>query len=624
MLRPQEVNIFSSSMIINKIIYITGVHSPSLIGKSQVDSYRSLRLPSILIGDSKLGGISSTISSYESLLLRGYTIDSILLFKDTYYRNWEYLTSYFDERGLRVVSFQQPPPKLADLEHNYQSTKEYYRLLLVEDQLSNLMDYLDQQHRIRIDELQSMPSRTLESIWWPFVQHGLVTKPSNVTVIDSAHGDFFSVYNGRTDKGGNLLSSLYDGSASWWTQAFGHGDPSLALAAARAAGRYGHVIFPQASHLPALKLAERLLSNDGPGKGWASRVFFSDDGSTAMEVALKVALRAYCKRHNHDLDLTEKQNLGILGLKGSYHGDTIGAMDACDAGDGVYTCEWHSAKGYWFDPPQVAVCSGKATITLPDAISKSAGLPHNELLAESFSSLYDIHSRLDTDLSRIYRRYIEQKLQKIEESGRLRLAALVLEPLIMGAGGMIFVDPLFQRVLVDVVRERETSFLPDQSSWRGLPIIFDEVFVGMYRTGWRSCIPTLGVKPDVAVYAKTLTGGIVPLAVTLASSSIFEAYMSTTKGDALLHGHSYTAHPIGCEVANETLDMMDKMVRSERWEDMQVKWTGAKKAGTSPNTMWSFWDPIFVEELSKTATVKSVSTLGTVLAFRMNDSSKGL
>ena len=95
--------------------YLIGVHSPTLSGTTQLDSYRPLFFPTVLIGDSRLGGISSTIASYEAMLLRGYTVDAILLFRDEYYRNWEYLTPYFAERGVPVMSVDPPPERHSDL-----------------------------------------------------------------------------------------------------------------------------------------------------------------------------------------------------------------------------------------------------------------------------------------------------------------------------------------------------------------------------------------------------------------------------------------------------------------------------------------------------------------------------
>ncbi|EPS97264.1 hypothetical protein FOMPIDRAFT_1061893, partial [Fomitopsis schrenkii] len=327
-----------------------GINSPTLSGTTQVDAYRPLFLPTVLIGDGKLGGISTTISSYESLLLRGYMIDLVLLFKDAYYRNFEYLTPYFLERSIRVLSVESPHNRLADPNEERVEMVNYYARLTPESLQGGMfeaLNHLDERHASRI---------------WSLCLNGLRTRSGgHINVIDSASKDFFSIYTGHkpdstppsSDEHAAapkcLLEPQLDGSASWWTQALGHAHPMLTLAAARAAGRYGHVMFPEATHAPALRLAERLV-RDGPGAGWASRAFFSDDGSTGMEVAIKMALRAYAARNPAaTAGGVRRKDLGVLGLKGSYHGDTIGAMDACE--EGVYTCEWHDAKGYWLDPP---------------------------------------------------------------------------------------------------------------------------------------------------------------------------------------------------------------------------------------------------------------------------------
>ncbi len=439
------------------------------------------------MGDSRLGGISTTISSYESLLLRGYNVDAVVLFRDEYYRNWEYLKPYFAERGIFLEAVDPPPPQLSNVAENFISTESYYESLVSGDTqgIGNVVDHLDTCHVQRIQELESMPRRALDSIWWPFVQHGLVGGEKDVNVIDSAHADFFSVTNKTTleDASSNrsILAPQYDGSASWWTQTFGHSHPSLTSAAAKASGRYGHVMFPQAVHLPALKLAERLVQH-GPGKGWASRAFFSDNGSTGMEVAIKMALRAFSLRQQPSLKNDEKKELGILGLKGSYHGDTIGAMDACE--EGVYTCEWHDAKGFWFDPPTVGIKDGNVSINLPASLTS---MSHSEAVkAKSLSWVYEVEDRLHTPLARAYAMYITRALEALKKRGGPTIAALVLEPLLMGAGGMMFVDPLFQRILIDTVRGRRSG---SSSQWSGIPVIFDEVFVGLNRIGVESCGP---------------------------------------------------------------------------------------------------------------------------------------
>ncbi|GLB35315.1 putative PLP-dependent transferase [Lyophyllum shimeji] len=618
-----------------------GVHSPTLSGTTQAEAYRALFLPTVLIGDSRLGGISTTITAYEALLLRGYIIDAVLLFRDAYYRNSEYLTPYFAEKGVWVGTFDPPPPKAANDQENFAITEKYYdRIVLPRngnqgkdavDSVLHAVDHLDKCHAARLAELESMPRRTLDTVWWPFVQHGLVKGETNVTVIDSAYSDFFSVYKpspspSASPQDASLLTPQFDSSASWWTQTFGHAYTPLTLAAARAAGRYGHVMFPQATHLPALRLCEGLVQ--GPGRGWAKRAFISDNGSTGMEVALKMALRAFTRRVRADRE--GKERLGVLGLTGSYHGDTIGAMDACEA-DGVYTCEWHDAKGVWLEPPTVAIRQGEVYISLPPALHPEEG--RVDVRADSLQRVYDVQGRLDSSLARLYRGYVEGVLKGLEERRRggdvsvPRLAALVLEPLVMGAGGMRFVDPLFQRVMVDVVRsgKEELGLVPGkggEDDWRGLPVIYDEVFVGLYRLGLESAGPLLGAYPDIGVNAKVLTGGLVPLAVTLAKQGIFEAFWGSGKESALLHGHSYSAHAVGCEVAVEALKEIQRMRGSGTWKEARERWEVGPTEDEG-KSVWSFWDPDFVKAVSCAKGVEEVMTLGCVLAIKVKDDAGG-
>lgn len=608
------------------------MHSPTISGSTQVDAYRPLFFPTILIGDSRLGGISSTISAYESLLLRGYIVDALLLFREDYYRNWEYLTSYFSEKGVPVTAVPPPPARLPSREQDAISLENYYETVSQSEssKLPEVVAQLTERHKSRIDELNSMPARTHTQIWWPFTQHSFIHPSSqSIAVIDSAHKDHFSIYTGHNSPGSHETDSLlgyqFDGSASWWTQTLGHSNPALTLAAARAAGRYGHAIFSQSAHLPALRLAENLLA--GPGRNWASRVFYTDNGSTGMEVALKMALRAYTKKY--PLDGGQAKKLGVLGLKGSYHGDTIGAMNACDAGDGVYTCEWHESKGFWFDPPSLGICDGQVIVTLPQLLRELAfngGVRKEDLrwigTRDSLNAVYDVEGRLGTTLAQVYKEFIERSLDSI----KTEIAALVLEPLVMGAGGMIFVDPLFQRILIDVVRSRPPPVKQlGEGRWSGIPVIFDEVFVGIYRMGHQTTSAVLGVHPDIAVYAKMLSGGLVPLATTLAREEIFEAFVGERKDQALLHGHSYTAYPVACEVANETLKQIQKLTDGEGWKDARRKWIGEAPLGELKGAarVWSFWDPTFVDELSKLSSVKEVMTLGCVLAIKIDDGGRG-
>ncbi|CAE6429853.1 unnamed protein product [Rhizoctonia solani] len=596
-----------------------GVHSPTLLGTLQADAYRPLLLPTVLIADPRLGGISSTISAYESMVMRGYTIDLVLCMLDQpwskAYLNHEYLTPWFAERGIPVCA-PPPPPERTDNDWNNMETY-YSQISDGPGEIQRADQILSGAHKKRIENLESMPQRATKSFWWPFVQHDFIKSPENdITTIDSAHGDSFSVHSSNAM--GSLLKPHLDGSASWWTQSFGHSHQRLALAAAQAAGRYGHVIFPLAVHQPALDLAERLIK--GPGAGWADRVFFSDDGSTAVEVALKMAVRAVALRRQKGA----KTELGVLGIKGSYHGDTIGAMDACEGGVYNASVEWHRERGFWFDPPTVGVHDGVAQITLPSNFgARKYDFP-------SIAAVYDIDSRMQSPLADAYKEHIRTEIKRLTQSGRA-FGALVIEPIILGAGGMLFVDPLFQRVLVDTIRTCSDLFKTGRPNatgeWTGLPIIFDEVFTGFYRIGPLTPASMLGTTPDIGVYAKILTGGVVPLSATLATNSIFSAFNfpGAKKIDALLHGHSYSAHPVGCAVASATMDEIKVVIEGKEWQEAKSRCSGGLYAfdGRKESDAWTLWDQNFVETASRSENVEQTMALGTVFAMTLRDAKGG-
>lgn len=191
----------------------------------------------------------------------------------------------------------------------------------------------------------------------------------------------------------------------------------------------------------------------------------------------------------------------------------------------------------------------------------------------------------------------------------------------------MYSDPLFQHVLVDVTRRSSHLFgaaaIQDSpGDWTGLPVIFDEVFTGLYRLGHFTSSALIDAQADISVHAKLLTGGLVPLCTTLASESIFKAFGSNDKTDALLHGHSYTAHPVGCQVAMESLRLLKRRENQEKRESWRVKggWIQGLDKGTpkGPQTgVWSIWTLAFVRELSYRPSVAGVWALGSVLAIHL-------
>lgn len=156
-------------------------------------------------------------------------------------------------------------------------------------------------------------------------------------------------------------------------------------------------------------------------------------------------------------------------------------------------------------------------------------------------------------------------------------------------------------------------------------MIFDEVFTGLYRLGRRTSGSFLRVHPDIVVNAKLLTGGLVPLCTTLASQEIFDAFSSSEKSDALLHGHSYTAHPVGCNVAVESLKTMFKMEEHGAWDQYKSSWSTRPGDGVTQREqlVWSVWSKKFVEDLSRLDSVEGVWALGTVLSISFKDPEGG-
>lgn len=599
-----------------------GVLSPGPSGTPQADIFRPMRLPAVLVGDHRLGGIASTISAAESLIMRGYDIDAVVCFDDkSKYENAAYLKKYFEKLG--IPAFDIPwIPNLEGVSKQDEGAKmqDYYQNKSQADCTYKVAGTLIDRHMKRLEKMKNMASRTKKTIWHPFTQHKHIEKSDDILVFDSAYGDYFQAkhtansYNDIEDKGDlPLLYPAFDGSASWWTQGLGHGNPRLALEAAYAAGRYGHVMFAGATHEPALTLAERVLQGlDNPR---LKKVFYTDDGSTATEVGIKMALRAVCKRHGWD---GAKEEVGVLGLKGSYHGDTIGAMDASEPNVYNEKTDWYRGRGYWFDYPTFKMRNGQWVVEAPVGMEEEFG---SAQYFEHQDNIFDLENR---GHSPQYEAYIEKVLDKLVKEQGKKFGALVMEPVILGAGGMMFVDPLFQQSLVRVVRRY--NFSPasaaappperDENEWSGLPVVFDEVFTGLYRLGRFSSASFLNVHPDISIHAKLLTGGLLPLSITAASESIFQAFWGDEKSEALLHGHSYTAHPIGCHVANVSLETMGELKTSCAWRGYKEDWKSSMK---EEKESWSMWSRDFVYNLSKHDRIDHVNALGSVLAISLID-----
>ena len=338
-------------------------------------------------------------------------------------------------------------------------------------------------------------ARGLGHIWRPYAQ--MKTEPDPLPVV-SAHGSRLVLADGR---------ELIDGVGSWWTACHGYGHPHIREAVRRQLEVLPHVMFGGLAHEPALTLARRLIALVGTP---FERVFFSDSGSVAVEVAMKMAVQACLNRG-------ERGRTRLLAFKGGYHGDTFATMAVCDPEEGMH-----------------ALFSG----ALPE--HPILDLPRDEASAAALDAYLDSHAH--------------------------ELAGIMVEPLVQGAGGMIFHQP-------EVLRRLRAA-----ADRHGLFLIFDEIFTGFGRTGSMFAFEQAGVRPDIVTLGKGLTGGTLPLAATVASAEVAAAFWSDDPAKALMHGPTYMANPMGCAAANASLDLFETEPRLE-----QVAAIGAQmEAGLAP------------------------------------------
>jgi adenosylmethionine-8-amino-7-oxononanoate aminotransferase len=306
-------------------------------------------------------------------------------------------------------------------------------------------------------------------VWHPFTQHGL---EEPIPLVERAEGAALFLADGKR---------VIDAISSWWVTTHGHANPRIAAAIAVQAAQLDQLIFAGWTHEPAETLARELVAMMPTP---LAHVFFSDSGSTSVEVALKMALGFW---HNRG-----EPRHRILVMQHSYHGDTIGAMSV-------------GARGV-FNRAYEKLLFDVGTIPFPAQGRERATLDALEAACRAE-----------------------------------RVAAFIVEPLVLGAGGMLVYS-------AGVLRE-----MREICARHGVLFIADEVMTGWGRTGTLLACEQAGVTPDLLCLAKGLTGGALPLAVTLATPAIFEAHWSTDPAKQFFHSSSYTANPIACAAAKANL-----------------------------------------------------------------------
>jgi adenosylmethionine-8-amino-7-oxononanoate aminotransferase len=346
------------------------------------------------------------------------------------------------------------------------------------------MKGLDPENAPHSNAHRTLLARDAAHLWHPYTQ--MKTAPPPLPIV-RASGVYLYTDDGR---------KLLDGISSWWVNIHGHAHPRLNRALAEQAERLEHVMFAGCTHEPAVELAERLVAILPQG---LSRVFYSDNGSTAVEVALKLAVQYWRNRG-------EPARRSFVTLHHAYHGDTVGAMSASE--DSLFT---RSFAPLLFDVTRVDP---------PYCYRCPLGLERRTCLVDCLAGL-------------------ETSLRSLGET----VAAVLVEPMLQAAGGMI----VWPAEFLEGARRLCDRY--------GTLLIADEVLTGFGRTGRMFACEHAKIAPDIICLSKALTAGYLPLGATVTTESVFEAFLSDDRAKTFFHGHSFTANPLACAVGCASLDL---------------------------------------------------------------------
>lgn len=357
-------------------------------------------------------------------------------------------------------------------------------------------------------------------IWHPFTQEK--TAPDNITIVKAKDAWLYA------EDGTKYLDCI----SSWWVNMHGHSNNYINQKLAEQAADMEHVIFAGFTHPKAVEISERIVGKLGPD---FHKVFFSDNGSTSNEVALKMAFQYFYNQG--------KKRAKIIAFRDSYHGDTYGAMSVA---------------------------------------------ARNEFSKPFEDNLFDVY-HLDVPTKDNFAT-VKKQLKKYLSLNDC--AAFIFEPLVLGTAGMVMYSPEHLQELMEMC------------SSVGVLNIADEVFTGFYRTGKLFSHQHLSKAPDLVCLSKGLTGGYLPLGLTVVNQKIYDAFYSDNKLKAFFHGHSYTGNPLSCAVACASLDLLEKQESEDNIKRIVQKHKD------------------FAKVLATKKEVSNVRQQGTILAFDVNTSGK--
>lgn len=477
--------------------------SPLNDDELQIDLIRRLDATAILISSSALGAIGRTLQTLEGLNSRGVVPRAAVLVGPL---------DAFAEEMLRkhqpdVPVFSLQSPSAWSVDGVRKAAADQRAMLAAMRTALSLPQNADEKQNTEVARLLDRDSHF---IWHPYTS---LRDPTPPLPIVGAQDEFLHLADGRR---------IIDGISSWWTILHGHRHPALMQALADASRQIDHVLFAGATHPWAVELAELLLRTM-PWTG--GRAFYSDNGSTAVEVALKMAYQ-YWRQQG------EPERTRFVGFQHGYHGDTFGAM----------------------------------------AVSR------DPVFFGQFEPLL-----FQADIVPLDPNALDERLRRTAN----QTAAVIVEPLVQGAGGMRMHSPETLRQLFEVTRRH------------GVLFIADEVMTGGGRTGTLWAHQAAGIAPDLVCAAKTLAGGALSLAASLAAPHIVAAFDTEDRSRTFFHGHSFTAHPLACAVAiaNWNLLISTPLLRSREME--------------------SFWKEALAD-LRRHPKVKEVRIRGSIVAIELN------
>ena len=460
-----------------------GIMTPIDPTQTVIDLIIALDYPVILVTGTYLGALSHTLTALHALRDAGMTVQGIVVSESE-----ESIGLAETVESLEPFAAADVPliglPRLSGSHED--KLRQAPRLTRVCDHSRTLLPS------------PSRPSwyeEGLPHVWLPYCQ--MQVAPAPLPVIRT-HGCRIVLADGR---------ELIDGIASWWSVCHGYNHPHIQEAVGRQLATMPHVMFGGLAHEPALVLADRLTAIAPPG---LTRVFFTDSGSIAVEVALKIALQYW-------LNTGRPEKTRFLCFTNGYHGDTFGAMSVSDPERSMHRAFRH-------------VLARHEVVDIPTDETSMA--------------------RLDALLA-----------NKAPE-----LAAMIIEPMVQGAGGMRFHTPEVLAALHAMARKYDILF------------VADEIATGFWRAGHRFACDAAGIEPDLLCLGKALTGGTITMGATLAREEIFAAFLSDDWNTALMHGPTFMANPLACTAANASLDLFE---REPRGSQVRAIETGLR-AGLEP------------------------------------------